>query len=1121
MRVMSEEIDTRDYEELSKSIALAQYTVYKKYLNDLSLFPIVKPSQVFLDESAENCIRLVKLEELAIKKGEDIFQKLTTVYHACMSLGCNLVVMIDVERIDAPANIYIGVKNDSLDETDKTNLSVSFRTLKGGLKSNFPGTKFKDVPSKEILPAKIEEIFGESVKYISSVSCIASRRDKAKTEDKSFVQGIERLIDAMHGNTYTAVFIAKPVSSDERVLIRDGYENIYSTLSSFRKSTWSYSSNESKSVMKSLSRGISKSITTGTTHTQSHTTSYGANLGINASVNSNISNAHMESKGSSSPTMAARAGQAMSGVAGVLGLVGKIVAPIKPPIVGGALLAANGILATVGGAMSGATNNHSVADTITNTIGKSLGISGGLNAGFSNTSADTTINTKTDTETNTETDANTDTKGTGKTLQIENVNKSIDNLLVRIDELLKRIQECEDYGAYNCSVYFVSGKQESCMLGANTFRALMIGEGTSLETGAINFWNGRKEPEKVETIKQYIKRFEHPIFAMPISDSLDCEEDFVKYNAGTIVSGLELPLHIGLPAKSVYGLPVIEHAEFGKEVVSYIDDTEEKRECEIGNIFSMGSKSDTKVKIDLDSLTMHTFITGSTGSGKSNSIYVLLNELRNTFKIPFMVIEPAKGEYKNIFGQFDDVKVYGTNPSKTDLLRINPFRFPINGVHVLEHMDRLVEVFNVCWPMYAAMPAILKEAIEKSYVEVGWDLSNSINSSGNVFPDFNILFEQIERVINESRYSSESKGDYVGALLTRVRSLTTGLNHFIFSKNDITDEDLYDKNVIVDLSRVGSVETKSLIMGLLVLKLNEYRMEKGKMNSSLTHVTVLEEAHNLLKKTSSDQSMDKSNLVGKSVEMIANSIAEMRTYGEGFVIADQAPGLLDLSVIRNTNTKIILRLPDKDDRELVGYSAGLTDEQISELAKLKKGVAAIYQNDWVEPILVQINKDKTEEKEYEYSRKSKDNLNLIQQDKLDISDFLRMVLFEEKRIELSKEKKNKIVDWIDNLSIVSSSKRMLKRVLAGDVLTEKERRELCYNAFGGRKVANALLESIDDKEAISIVDSWIGNDLNISQKDLIEIIRNNIIYKASEIKIAADLPHRYGVFMGGADDRRL
>ena len=226
----------------------------------------------------------------------------------------------------------------------------------------------------------------------------------------------------------------------------------------------------------------------------------------------------------------------------------------------------------------------------------------------------------------------------------------------------------------------------------------------------------------------------------------------------------------------------------------------------------------------------------------------------------------------------------------------------------------------------------------------------------------------INKVIDESKYSSDSKGDYAGALLTRVRSLITGLNGLIFSDNDIPDSELFDRSVIIDLSRIGSVETKSLIMGLLVMKLNEYRMSSGESNQSLKHITVIEEAHNLLKRVSTEQYSESSNILGKSVELLTNSIAEMRTYGEGFIIADQSPGALDLAVIRNTNTKIILKLPEKSDREVLGGAVGLTDEQTDELSKLKSGTAVIYQNDWVEPVLVQINKCNILPNQYIYDK---------------------------------------------------------------------------------------------------------------------------------------------------------
>ena len=270
--------------------------------------------------------------------------------------------------------------------------------------------------------------------------------------------------------------------------------------------------------------------------------------------------------------------------------------------------------------------------------------------------------------------------------------------------------------------------------------------------------------------------------------------------------------------------------------------------------------------------------------------------------------------------------------------------------------------------MYAAMPAVLKEAVEKSYEDCGWNLTESTNPYGdNLYPTFADVTRNIRTIIDSSEYDAENKGAYKGALVTRLKSLTNGINGLIFTTEEISAQELFDRKVIVDLSRVGSTETKSLIMGLLVLKLQEHRMTEGHINSPLCHVTVLEEAHNLLKRTSTEQSQDSGNLLGKSVEMLANAIAEMRTYGEGFIIADQAPGLLDLSVIRNTNTKIIMRLPDQDDRELVGRAANLNDDQITELARLPVGVAAVYQNNWIEPVLCQVERYENEKK-FEYQR---------------------------------------------------------------------------------------------------------------------------------------------------------
>jgi hypothetical protein len=546
-----------------------------------------------------------------------------------------------------------------------------------------------------------------------------------------------------------------------------------------------------------------------------------------------------------------------------------------------------------------------------------------------------------------------DSSGTSETRTTEN--KGITDMLRLLDEQLKRMDSFDSYGMWNVAGYFSSDDMATAEIAASNYRSLMNGEESGREVSAINSWH--EGANGFTDLQKYLSRFVHPQFVYGGQ---------YLTNAATAVSGKELGIHLGLPRKTVPGLAVIEHAEFGKEVNTYrLFDKHEsdsvRDKVTLGRIFDLGRVTDKKVELKNQSLDMHTFITGSTGSGKSNTVYQLLNELRQD-GIPFLVVEPAKGEYKDVFGHLPDVNVFSTNPKVAQLIKINPFKFP-ESVHVLEHIDGLVEILSVVWPMYDAMSAFLKEAITKSYELIGWDLGSSTFTKENViYPDFQILVKSLEELIEKSDYSAEVKGNYTGALVTRVRSLTVGLNRFIFSDEQTDYDVLFDESAIVDLSRVKSSETKALIMGLLVYILNEYRSDqKQSNNEALKHVTVLEEAHNLLKNTTSGDS----ELIGKSVEMITNTIAEIRTYGEGFIIVDQSPSSVDIAAIKNTNTKIILRTPEANDREAVGRSMGLTTEQVNEIAKLPSGVAAVYQNDWIEPVLTLVDKASVTEVPYQ------------------------------------------------------------------------------------------------------------------------------------------------------------
>ncbi|MDO5816752.1 MAG: DUF87 domain-containing protein [Eubacteriales bacterium] len=738
----------------------------------------------------------------------------------------------------------------------------------------------------------INDIQKRGIKSLASVSIVPSMRDEIQNMD-TFIQGIEKFIDTMNGKSYTMLCLATPLDRQTMEKRKHGYEELCSSLTPHAKLSVAYGENESLAVNKSISASFSKS------------------------VNRSVSNSNTTSSSNSSGTNA--------------------------------------------GYSSGNSYNGGLSDN-----GSSFGW--GSNSGYSNGSFDsyTSGNSFTQSVSDSEgssstegmTKGETETTGSSKTVTLNFENIGVNNLIQRARAQLERFKMCESFGMWEFCSYFMSRDIHTTALAGNAYKALMTGNESDVESAHFNIWSLNQNTE-IQKISDHILHFVHPSAEVPAFEGGYSKQIVTPTN---LVSGNELPLVMGLPKKSVSGLAVVEMAEFGRSVV--YENKAPSRKIEFGNIYHMGVVENSRVEMDLDLLSSHCFITGSSGSGKSYATYELLEQvLQNDVKI--MIIEPAKGEYKQIFGGLKGIKIFTTDPNAYRILKINPFQFPDN-IHLLSHIEQLLQIFNASWPLYAAMPAILKQAVVDSYTRCGWDIQNSIWIPGicnHKYPVFSDVLEILPDIINTSDYSSDSKGDYKGALLTRVQSMTVGINGVIF-KNSVGIEDslLFDSNVVIDLSELGSDEAIALIMGVLIMKLNEYRKSQRKenpklaLNSQLRHVTVLEEAHNLLKRTSKDQNQEGANMIGKSVEMISNSIKEMRTYGEGFIIIDQSPMAVDSSAIENTSTKIIMNTPAKDACEELGSALSLNDEQTRELSRLNVGVAAVFQKGWLSPVLMKVDK---------------------------------------------------------------------------------------------------------------------------------------------------------------------
>lgn len=882
---------------IQKNMGAIGVEVYQAYLEQLS--KIYSPVNIAMENFDEdNRIRFFDITKWVTDTEEQSLDKLVNVYHVLSEEDCNIALIY--HRTKDMCQVTIGVVNTDERHSDPAIADKYYSRVTGAIKGNFPGADIQGMNSKfRDYGVGIPECLIDSQESVDEgrVKSVAVVSNVASEKSDDFIsQSMEKLLDGIvpedESQAYTIVLLAKPLK--DQLDSKNRLYELYTALAPYAGWQTGYTYTESDGVSASAN--------------------FGVNLGVGAGAHATVSDT--------------------SGVS-----IANAVMKGKSDTSGGH--------AGMGG--NGVDYHHSTnsSETNTNAANRSIGNNTGLNASanfgvsFSRSSSVT---------------ANV---GRNESLTQNYTNYGVKHTLEIIESQIKRIEESAALGMWEFASYIISDSPVIANNVAHMYLALTQGEESYLTKSAVNFWDGDIDTVAARTILSSVQKLQHAVFGLKTS----LEDEWLMYPAlvtpTTPLSGKELAKALNFPRKSVSGLPVLNVVSFGREPHSLLGDT---LDLDFGCGYHMRKEiPEQRISLSKEELTKHTLITGSTGSGKSNAIYRMLERLSDEH-VGFLVVEPAKGEYKDIIGKKNGVITYGANPNlkNIQLLRMNPFRFP-KHTHILEHLDRLTEIFNVCWPMYAAMPAILKDSIERAYICAGWNLEESTNRyDSRLFPTFADVVKQIKAVLDESDYSNDNKGDYTGSLVTRLKSLTNGINGLIFTTNDISDEELFDRNVIVDLSRIGSTETKSLVMGLLVLKLQEHRMEQraaaSNVNDVLKHVTILEEAHNLLKRTSTEQTSEGANLLGKSVEMIANSIAEMRTYGEGFIIADQSPGLLDMSVIRNTNTKIILRLPDFSDRELVGKSAGLTDNQIIELAKLEKGVAAISQSDWLEPVLCKIDK---------------------------------------------------------------------------------------------------------------------------------------------------------------------
>lgn len=450
------------------------------------------------------------------------------------------------------------------------------------------------------------------------------------------------------------------------------------------------------------------------------------------------------------------------------------------------------------------------------------------------------------------------------------------------------------------------------------------------------------------------------------------EKDY-KNNLCSLITSEEICGICSIPIENTFGFEINESKGYALNYLKKENDKTLGYVCEYDNPLD-----NVPFGLSEEDLNKHVFVCGITGSGKTNTVKKILESVNE----PFLVIEPVKKEYRNIK---KDIEVYTMGRPEINCIKMNPFYVPM-GISLQQHIDSLKDLFSASFSFYGPMPYIFEKCLYNIYEKKGWNLTFGLHSyyleenKNNLseelfdnkkleefyktishkylFPNMQDLKEEVAKYINKMPYKGELKGNIEGAIKARIDSLCVGAKGYMFNTNDMFDFDIiFNQNSVFELEGLADDSDKAFALGLLIIYINEYRQVDKEINNKkgLKHLLVIEEAHRLLKNVSTEKNEDIGNPKGKAVEHFTNMLAEMRSYGQGVIVAEQIPTKLAPDVIKNSSNKIVHRIIAKDDQEVIANSIGIYPEDAIYLGNSKTGYALCHKEGMVQPVIVKID----------------------------------------------------------------------------------------------------------------------------------------------------------------------
>lgn len=362
-------------------------------------------------------------------------------------------------------------------------------------------------------------------------------------------------------------------------------------------------------------------------------------------------------------------------------------------------------------------------------------------------------------------------------------------------------------------------------------------------------------------------------------------------------------------------------------------------DIELG-ILRSSSSNDT-IGLSLKDLAKHMLIVGTPGSGKTTFSVGLLDRLWKDHHIPFLVIEPAKNEYRALIQSIPELQVFTPGKNFISPFVFNPF-VPPKNVKLETYKSTLKTAFAAGVSMSTPLDKIFEDTINNCYSDFRWLDSYTIADKGRIFniTDFIKCFQE---TFDEIGYTGDAKN--IGrAGIVRLKSLVNLFDNYF----SIPIEDILTKPTIIELAAIENSDQKALIIALLLLSILAYVNANYVGEGGLHNFILLEEAHVLLD-SSTNAGEGSANPAAIAQGLVKRMLAEIRSYGVGLGIADQSPRKVGIDIVALTDIKVAFRLVEFQDKQILADSTSMTDVQTARLAKLKPGECYLFFNKLDEP----------------------------------------------------------------------------------------------------------------------------------------------------------------------------